>query len=196
MWLTNFTELELEQVIPEVLASEEMKNFTHFSVVSDDCVVSQDAFDAVSVFAELGDDAVYTGYVNCDVTSDFASITRRPFEGNGSPNVESYDWMLLNDVRAHRSQLIRTHFAGFTFTTMSRSLWERFPWECFGRSETTGWASDYSLALRLRDAGVPIWAVKDGFIYHTKLNWTQVGLEGRRALNIGKFPSQVRYDFP
>ena len=194
VWLENWTERELEQVIPEVIDSPQLKDFTHFSIISDDCFVSQNAYDAVTFFAETDDDEVYSGYVNCDVTSEYCSITKTPFPSNKAPVRESYDFVLLQKVRECKNPLILTYFTGMTFTTMSRKLWKKYPFQCFGYSGKHGWASDYSLALRLRDGGTPIWAVKEGFIYHTKLDWTVPGVEGRRALNLGRLPARVRYD--
>jgi hypothetical protein len=189
VWLENYSELELESVIPDVIRATD---FDYYSVVSDDCVVSQDAYEAV--LSLRSPEYVATGYCNLDTLSDHASLITKPLPETGENfQVEDYAWMTLDEVRNFDSEIVPSFFAGMAFTTMHRDMWTRFPWTVYGRF-ARGWAADSHLAQRLYASHVRIFAHKWGMIYHTKPNWQLADNSGRRELTVGAIPGRIRYD--
>lgn len=192
VWLSYFTEWELRGVIANIINTT---SYDRYVIVSDDCIVSQDAYDAV---LDLHDRINYTkvvttGYCNLDVSSPLVNLTKEPFRDSRAPDEGSYDWYSMKEVTdLSNGGPIWTGFAGIAFTCMSRDMWLEFPWDCYGKPR--GWAADYHLALRLRDAGVPIWAPKNGFIYHTKKNWLDHSTTEATKIYVGERPKEIRWE--
>jgi len=189
-WLKNFTEVELEHVIPQIIRDT---SYDYYVVVSDDVICSTDALNAVVNLLEVGAQVV-TGYCNLDPVSEFCSLTKTP--PTLPVRVETYDWMTLDEVHSSSENVIRTYHPSMALTGMSREMWEKFPWRCYGRNGRYGWAADLDLGLRLHAAEIPIFAPKDAFIYHTKPDWKLVdaNMFERRRLRIDIEPSEVVFD--
>lgn len=157
-------------------------------ICADDCIVSQAAFDAVVAALEDGAQ-VATGWCRLDATHSLSNLTDEPVKGN-IPRYGAYSFMKATDVQAQDERFL-TGFAGLALTGMSREMWEQFPMACFG-SEDIGWASDLHLSMRLRDAGVPVTAVRDGFVQHLKMRWGAPDTSGvMRLLINGEVPREV-----
>lgn len=194
VWLKNYTEVELETVIPEVIDS--LPQYNYFIIVSDDVIASTDAYNAVWNQLEYGHPVV-TGYCNLDPVTEYVSLTKTPPHAPYG-TIETYDWHTLSDVldRAEKTDVIRTYHPSMAMTGMSREMWKRFPWHCHGRNGTTGWAADLDLSIRLVEADIPIVAPRNAFMYHTKPDWKSVdsNIYARRALRVGKQPAEVMWD--
>ena len=157
-------------------------------VCADDCIVSQEAFDAVVAALEDGVE-VATGWCRLDATHSLSNLTDRPVEGD-TADYGAYSFMPAEDVWAQDARFT-TGFAGLALTGMSRRMWEQFPMACFG-SEDIGWASDLHLSMRLRDAGVPVTAIRDGFVQHLKQRWGSPDSQHQMQLLInGEVPREV-----
>jgi hypothetical protein len=75
---------------------------------------------------------------------------------------------------------------------MSREMWARFPFGCFG-SGSRGYSSDFHLSRRLRDEGVPMVAAQAGYVTHVKERWNQLDRAESKRLMIGELPAEVRW---
>jgi hypothetical protein len=76
---------------------------------------------------------------------------------------------------------------------MPRDLWRQFPFGAFG-GPSSSWASDFHLSHRLRDAGVPMVAARDGYTEHLKERWLELDRDPRKRLLVGERPAQVIQD--
>ena len=182
MWLRNYTEAQLVDVIGNAV---EAQLYDRYVIIGDDCIVSNDALQAVLQLHDEGHPVV-TGYCNLDATDPRVSLTKTPFKTSTSaPQESDYNWYSLDEIyNLPPSAVIPTGFSGMCFTVMSRELWQRFPFGCYGLP--AGFASDYHLSLRLRDAGIPIVAPKNGFVWHTKPDWRNHEAIGRRRLMVAR----------
>jgi GT2 family glycosyltransferase len=78
-------------------------------------------------------------------------------------------------------------------TCMSREMWREFPFGCFGTG-SRGYSSDFHLSRRLRDAGVPMVAARDGYVTHVKEQWNKLDRGEGRQLLVGVEPADVVVD--
>lgn len=183
-WCSNFTEYELMEVIPQIVNDT---NYDLYSIIADDCVVTQTALDAVTGLNKAGH-PVTTGYCNLDLTMPEINICKSPLS-KPAPEEDAYEFYTQDEIKYHQSDVIPTYFTGMAFTTMSRELWQRFPFKVFGGAP--GYASDYHLSLRLQEAGIPIVAHRDGYVLHVKEQWCKLDTAPEKRLLIGECPSSV-----
>lgn len=188
-WLQNYTEWQLQEVIASIVRDEAI-HFTHLCLVADDCIVTQPALDAV--LAQAQEHPVVTGYCRLDWSHPLVNITRRPMSGD-KPSAGAYDFYSLDEVQAWPDEIVPTGFVGFALTCMSREMWREFPFRVFG-TETRSYASDFNLSARLRDAGVPMVAVRDGLVGHFKKKWNTTDTTPGRELLIGVKPAGVEIE--
>lgn len=188
-WLQRYTESELCAVIASLVDDDSIA-FSHLALVADDCVVEQDALDAV--FALAHDFPVVTGYCRLASGHPKVNLTRRPIMGD-VPSVGAYDFHSFDDVRGWPSEVVPTGFVGFAVTLMSRESWRRFPFGVFG-ADTGGHASDFHLSARLRDSGVPMVAAREGYIEHIKQEWNKLDETPGRTLRVGMEPARVEVE--
>lgn len=186
VWLENYTELELVDVIPRVLAECE---HDPIGVVSDDAAPDAAALAAVLEIVQPG--IVATGYCTLDEQSTLVNLSREPLTTD-APLVEAYTFPDLAWVEAYPTDQMPTYFAGHSLTFMSRDHWVAYPWACHG--EPPGCASDLSLSWRLQQDGVPIIAARGGYFRHVKATFNYLDDTPGRELLIGKEPSGVRWD--
>jgi hypothetical protein len=186
VWLERYTESELVDVIPRVLAE---CDHDLVGVLSDDTAPTADALDAVLRIA--AEDRCVTGWCTLDEFSDQVSLSSEPL-ASSVPTAETYSFPTRDWVEAHATLEVRSYFAGHCLTFMPRGLWQRFPWECHGGPP--GFASDLMLSWRLQEAGVPIIAARDAYVRHVKARWNYVDDTPGRELLIGTEPSGVRWD--
>jgi GT2 family glycosyltransferase len=189
-WLQNYAEQELVEVIASIVRDESI-HFTHLCIVADDCIVTQPALDAVLKFSRQGDPVV-TGYCRLDSTHPDVNITRRPLMGE-TPTVGAYDFYSFAEVEAWPDETLPTGFVGFALTCMSRDMWREFPFGCFANGPR-GYASDFHLTRRLRDAGVPMVAAREGYVTHVKEQWNKLDRAPEKRLMIGEAPPGVRHE--
>lgn len=163
-WMTGYTDAELGPVHQQIVASTA---YGAYVVVSDDCVVTQAALDAVVALLEAGHPAA-TGWCKLTQASPLANLCHRPLIGD-EPKVSAYPFYRARDVHAYEGEIVPTHFMGFALTGMPRELWERFPYGAYTERRASGYSSDFHLCARLRDAGVPMVAARDGYVEHLKV---------------------------
>lgn len=185
-WLSNYTEWELVSVM-DSLVRDEAIDFTHLVLCADDCVVSQAALDAVLNVAQ-GQDVV-TGYCRLDHQHPEVNITRRPLMGD-VPVPGAYDFYRYDQVTTHEAEVLPTGFVGFALTCMTREMWREFPFGVFGGAQQS-WSSDFHLSMRLRDAGVPMVAARDGYVLHVKEQWQRLDQAYEKRLLVGEEPAGV-----
>lgn len=190
VWLKNWTEAELETVIPAVVASTE--EYDSFILVSDDVIVSQSAYDAVKKGLTLW--PIVTGYCNLDISSTETSLTASPPK-EPYATVECYDWVDFRDIP--EDDYFPTYHPSFAMTGMTRLMMENYPWKCYGGTPGgPGWAADLSLSIRLHAAGIVPMAVRKAFIYHTKRDWKEIDhfANPARRLLVGVETAKVEWD--
>ena len=169
VWLKNWTERQLVDVIADVVASTD---HDVIGLVSDDTIPKQRALDAV--LRSFEPSAVYTGFCNMEENTPEVNLSASPLIVKDIASVDCYDFPTRKEVELSGG-LYRSWFTGFAFTFMSREMWQRFPFDCIG---DPGYQSDYRLSVRLQEAGVPIWAAPGGFIKHLRLAESTKHLEG------------------
>jgi GT2 family glycosyltransferase len=185
-WLSRYTEAELRSVIASIVDDEAIP-FSHLAIVADDCIVEQDALDAVFELARS--QKVATGYCRLASGHPRVNVTRRPVIGD-TPSPGAYDFYKLDEVRSWPREAVPTGFVGFAITVMPREMWRRFPFGVFA-PEAGGHASDFHLSARLRDAGVPMRAAREGYIEHVKTEWNMRDHAPGRELLVGREPARV-----
>jgi hypothetical protein len=187
VWLRNWTEQELVRVIPEVIRDSD---HDPIGMISDDCIPTQEALDLVLDAYEPG--AVYTGYSNLDDATDVVNLCDAPLVIQEEATPECYPMVTRAHVEAQPDALMRSYFAGFSFTFMSREMWERYPFAAYGHP---GCQSDYQLCKRLQADGVKIFAVRGAFILHLRGGNLSTGhLEGGNVV-AGGDQGSVGWDF-
>lgn len=173
-WMTGYTERELVEPMADLI---ERTDYTHYVACSDDVIPTQDAVNDVVELATMA--PVATGWCNLDGVETRVNLCKTPLLGD-TPSLGSYDFYNWMDVLGYPTPIVPTSFTGMSLTAMSRELWQRFPFDCFG---DVGAASDFHLSQRLHRAGIPIVAAKRGFVYHVKDNWPSADIvDPKKAL--------------
>ena len=188
-WLQNYSEWQLQEVIDSIVRDETI-DFTHLVLVSDDCVVSQGALDAVLKLAPHH--PVVTGWCRLDETSAQVNLCYSPLVGD-TPREDAYDFMWFDEVAMYHRSAVPTHFVGFALTCMSREMWTRFPFRVFG-NEHGSFSSDFNLSIRLRDAVVPMVAARAGYVHHYKKWWNVGDPRPETRLLVGERPARTEVD--
>ncbi len=164
-------------------------DYSHYLIVSDDGVVSPRALGAVCVL--LDHHPVVTGWSNLDCIEAKVNLQRTPLPREIPDGLDVWDLYHFAEVLGHPDEAIPTYFGGMCLTGMSRSMWQRFPFGCYG---TPGGGSDYHLSWRLQQASVPIVAARDGFVFHLKERWGQFDAQPDRQCLIGEAHRAVRIE--
>lgn len=188
-WLQNYTEWQLQDVINSIVADQTI-HFSHMILCADDCIVTQQALDAVLEYAPSH--PVVTGYCRLDFSHPEVNLCRSPLRGDVS-TVGAYDFYRYDVVSHWHEPIVPTHFVGFSLTCMSREMWSTYPFGVFG-GPTRSFASDFHLSRRLRDAGVPMVAAREGYITHVKERWNTLDVGAGRQLLVGHAPAGVRVE--
>lgn len=183
-WLTGYTESQLVQVIADLIESTD---YDRYSVISDDASPSQAALDLVLHLHDEHPQAVTCGIVNVDEASNLTTYNPQPLTGT-IPALEAYSLTPYYDLLDLPPVPLRTYFHGMALATMTRSLWQRFPFGVFGE-DSRGWASDFHQCLRLQAASIPILTHKHAFIRHHKAVANQS--DPTRPLLVGSIPQSV-----
>lgn len=174
--IIGYTEKQIEETVFSQLLAEFVE-YDFFYMVSDDAIVRPYALDAVRKLARAGNPVV-TGYSQRTHQDWTVNLCATPLKGD-HPSPEAYDFYLYEEIVGFECEEVESYFAGMSLTGMSRKMWERFPFRCFGGgARNTGYASDFSLSLRLQREDIPIMAARDGFCYHWRFDWqTTNGIE-------------------
>ena len=189
-WMSGFTIAELGNVHREVIRTTD---YDAYVVVSDDCIVTQPALDAV--VALLADDhPAATGWCRLHTKSPQVNLCHSPLIGD-VPKRKAYPFYGFEEVDEWEGEVVPTHFMGMSLTGMSRDMWRRYPYGCFTTIRTQGHSSDFHLCIRLRDEGVPMVAAQSGYIEHVKTR----GRNGHPApashrVLVGEMPAETRID--
>jgi hypothetical protein len=135
---------------------------------------------------------VVTGWCRLDSTHPLVNITDGPLHGD-VPTAGAYRFRRFRDVVEYPEPVVPTGFAGFALTCMSRDLWRQFPFGAYG-GPSSSWSSDFHLSARLRDAGIPIVAAREGYVEHLKERWGELDRAPQARLLIGEQPPAVTVD--
>lgn len=186
VWLQNYTEHDLERVIPSVLAA---CDHDPIGIISDDSLPTNDALRLILDAYEPS--SVYTGYCNVDTHTDVVNLSVAPLVIQHEATTDCYTMPTRQHIEEAASALVRTWFAGFALTFMARRLWDAYPFDALGEP---GVQSDYALCRRLQADEVPIWAVRGAFIEHLRgPDMTTNAIDGGRLL-VGAEPGRVVWE--
>jgi hypothetical protein len=185
LWLTGWTEAELADGVFAFAA--EKFGFSHLIVISDDCEPLPGSVERVC--EALVSFSAVTGWCRVDERSTTVNLCREPLRGD-QPLPDAYSFM---DAAEVPDGIFTTHFTGMSLTGMSVEMWRQFPFGVFA-PEKNGWASDFHLSIRLRDAGIPIMGVKAAECVHHRVDWLKPDRSPGRELLIGKVPRSVRVE--
>lgn len=183
-YMTGYTIRELVPVHAWLVAGTDYDAYIN---VSDDCVVTQEAVDAVVDLLSQGHPAA-TGWCRLRKGSERVNLSRSPLVGS-PPDSTGFDFPRYGEVRRWPDEVVPTHFMGMSLTGMTREMWQRFPYGCWTIVHERGHGSDTHLSCRLRDAGVPMVAARSAYVEHMKnakqdpVNWKG---RGRNRLLIGE----------
>jgi hypothetical protein len=173
--LQGFTERRIQDIWPDLLRQASERGVTHLCVVSDDVIVTQRALTAVLQHHDLG---VVTGWCNLDEVRNEVNLSDKPLT-NRIPHEDAYTMPTVWEVLEGPS-LRPSWFTGMCLTTAPLSVWTDFPFRVYGAG--AGCASDYNMSLRLQDAGIPITAIREGFVRHLKAKWNTADRTDGREL--------------
>jgi hypothetical protein len=172
VWLKNWTERELVQVINSVV---QQTDHDVIGLLSDDTIPSQKALDLI--LDNFNSDAVYTGYCNMDDTTDEVNLSYNPLKLQDVATYDCYSFPTKDQVESNKG-LFKSYFTGFAMTFMSKDMWIKYPFDCIGNP---GYQSDYLLSSRLQKDEIEIWAPVGAFMPHLR-----GGDESTRHLEGGK----------
>jgi len=152
-------------------------DYTHYIIIGDDAIVTRQAADTVLYYTENEEYEVFTGWMNMHINKDgtFSKESTvnhnivKCLDLNDGPTREEYgEWITMEKMRSLEPCPIRTTYANFALTGMSKEMWERFPISCWPR----GNSSDHHLSLRLQDEGIKVWTHPNAFIRHLRRGWS------------------------
>jgi hypothetical protein len=167
VFIAGYKESELEDlgIFSSVIQSAKEKGYTHISVISDDGLITNKAFDKVLELSK--ENPVVTAFCKIDKTSTDVNLAKSPLIKAQPYALQDYH--LFDYSELPNDTNIRTYFTGMALTTMPIELWEMFPFKCYREAYApNGYASDYHLSKRLQDAGIPIYTHKDTEVIHEK----------------------------
>ena len=114
VWMSFFTERQLESVIPDVLRDARALGYTHAIILSDDTVPTQHAVNLVE--HALKTQRIVTGYCNVSEEDQRVNITSRPFVKTDHPVPEDYAWMTKDEVENYPEPYMPQFFGGMCLT--------------------------------------------------------------------------------
>ena len=167
VFVCGYKESELEDmgIFSSIVQQAKEKGYTHISVVSDDGLINNKAFDKVLELSKKY--PVTTAFCKIDKKSTLVNLAKSPLISNKPYSLGDYN--LYDYSELPNNQDIKTYFTGMALTTMSIDLWQQFPFKCYRVSHApNGYASDYYLSKRLQDSGIPIFTHIDTEIIHEK----------------------------
>lgn len=185
LWIRNLSESAIVRNWPQIL--ELAKPYDRLIMVGDDSIPRLHALRAVQ---ELGrHHPVVTGYSNLSSTDMRVNLTRSPLRGD-RPTPEAYDLYELADLMESTQPAIRTWLTGLTLLCMPYRLWCDFPFDAYDLNGP-GYGSDFHVSKRLDNAGVPIMAATDAFVWHHKRVWNEVHADTDERLLVGVEPAEL-----
>lgn len=183
-----FRGMRQEELIPHVAEVVAETEYSAYLMSSDDCIVSQEALDAVLALLEDGHPAV-TGWCRLDRTHEQVNLCPVPLRGD-TPRTDAYTFYDYSTVAEWPDEAVPTHLMGMALTGMTREMWLRFPYGCYGIG-AGGWASDFNLSVRLRDAGIPMVAARGGYVEHVKERVGHLDADPVKRLLIGEINPEI-----
>jgi len=152
-------------------------DYTHYVIIGDDAIVTRQAADTVLKYTESSECDVFTGWMNMHINpdggfSDESTVNQniiRCDDPSWGPQRKEYGtWITMDQMRQLPLELVRTSYANFALTGMTKELWEKYPISCWPR----GNSSDHHLSLRLQNDGVKVWTHPKAFIRHLRRGWS------------------------
>ena len=107
VWVKNYTERELVDVIADIIANAE---HDPIGIISDDARPDQAALDLVVDAYEPG--AVYTGYCNLSEHDYRVNLSTQPLTIQFEATMDCYTFITKDELEAEPDHLIRSWFAG------------------------------------------------------------------------------------
>lgn len=185
-WLSNYTEAELVNVIADTIESTD---YDRYALISDDTSPTQEALDLVLSLHDENPSGVACGWVNVDECSTLTTFNPLPLVGD-IPEPSAYSLTPYTELLDLPTTPLRTYFHGMALVTMTRSMWQAYPFDVYG-ADRGGWASDYHQCIRLQADYVPIVTHKHAYIRHHKAVANQY--DHSRPLLVGKHPQSIRF---
>jgi hypothetical protein len=187
-WISYMDEERAANAINEQIR---LHSFDSYVILSDDCIPTQDALDAVLGWQEHKTNTVVTGYCNLDegMYSDVVNLTVNTLPPPPSQQ-NSYHLMTRKQVEDQDWPTVATTFAGLSLTAASREIWLKHPLQV---DPTTKGQMDYDLCYRLAQSGIPIVAAVGAYVHHVKERWCFMDQNPEKRLLVGEKQPQVRW---
>jgi hypothetical protein len=173
VWVRGHTEAEVAEWLADLVSSEveqfelDIDDSSLITLVPDDVVVSQAAYDAVLQTAREHPEDAASGWANVDFVSTLATVMVNPV-----PELCT-DWPELLTVPevAASTVPIRASWSGMTLHTMPVWMWREHP--IVPHYSPPGSASDHALARSLQAAGRSIYVDPRAAVLHLKVDHTR-----------------------
>lgn len=210
VWFRGFTEKQLEKEIDRFIRST---GYSHYIIVSDDVIVTQQALDNLLVNQSAG--PVVTGWCNIFPGQPMVNLELESATPENSFYIRWRDripkwavplvkrlylyrpvnWLLMKPINSHfpkiekiweQPPIFRTYFVGWALTSITRELWLKYGFK-FPEMGTqrAGHGSDRAMSDDLENDGVVALCARDSFIYH---------LASVRNFIVGKVPPSVIFE--
>lgn len=190
VWFRGFTEPQLGPKIDEFVRSTD---YDRYIIVSDDTIVTQQALDNLLALQDSG--PVVTGWCNIFPGQTMAALEFQPvtqprrltyinmishvpklflpvlrFFYHHTPIKRLMNWILYKhfpslDFVWTQPELFETFFVQWALTSMTREIWQRFPFH-YPTSDYARNGSDAYESIVLYQAGIKMLCARDSFIYH------------------------------
>ena len=192
VWFRAYTEPQVMILMNEYIKET---NFSHYIVMSDDGVVSNQAADTILKYGEMTEYDVFTGWMNMHIERDgsFSYIStvsqgRLPeiLENEKGPSREEYPaWLPMKWVE-NQVGVIRTRMANFAMSIAHREIFLKYPLMTW----PNGRDSDHLRSFQLQEDGLKVWTHPDAFIKHLRQGWKP----WRHNWLVGKIEPQTIYE--
>lgn len=181
-WCSYYTEIDLELVLPSLVANT---NYQRYSIISDDTTPTQDALDNVLRIHTEHQHGLACGWVNIDAISNASTYHPTPLNTGAGVTNQAYTFATIDEAHAMPGTQ-RTYFHGMVFSTMTRDLALRYPFQSYN-----GCASDLHHCTRLQNDDVPIYTAANTFVHHVKEQRNRLDTAHHKRLLIGERARRV-----
>ena len=191
VWFRAYTE---KQLTDKIRAFIEGTSYSHYILVSDDVIVTQQALDNLLANQTAG--PVVTGWCNIFPGQQMANVELKEANPENSFYIrwrdrvprwalpfikrlymyKAINWVLMKPIYAHfpkideiwdQPPIFRTHFVGWALTSITRELWLKYGFRFPEVGEQrAGHGSDRAMSDVLAKDGVVALCARDSFIYH------------------------------
>jgi len=160
-WFSGYTETELAITLNSFISDTD---YDYYWLTSHDLVLHQEGVDCLVEILENDPSCVATGYCNVSLDNPLSTITRAPID-QPEPSLESYGFLTNQSVQKLEDDIIRTYFASWSMSGMTRDMWLKYPYKTMGSGDRT----DLNFSMRFcQEESNKIFSHKKASFLHLK----------------------------